>query len=76
MPYSYTVKHAFAHRGVWYTRRNQDEVATLPRAVRDPLIEQGKIVEHHHVPAENAPEASPEPVEEESTHHEEGDSDR
>lgn len=63
MPYRYTVKHAFAHEGDWYTRRNQDDVANLPRAVRDPLIEQGKIIEHHvaaeDVAASEAPELEP-----------------
>lgn len=41
----YQVKHAFAHEGVWYSTRNADEVATLPRDIRDPLIAQGKLVE-------------------------------
>lgn len=63
MPYRYDVRHAFAHGGRWYTRRNAAEVAELPRKVRDPLISQGKLVEHH-VPADSEESAGdPEPEE-------------
>lgn len=58
MPYSYTVRHAFSHDGKWYSRSNAAEIASLPRSVRDPLIEKGFIVEHHHDPAEE-PEETP-----------------
>jgi hypothetical protein len=47
MPYIYTVRHAFSHDGRYYTRGNADEIASLPRKVRDRQLEQGNIVEHH-----------------------------
>ena len=52
MPYRYGVRQAFASDGKWYSRRNADEIAALPRAVRDPLIERGAIIEYHESPAE------------------------
>jgi hypothetical protein len=51
MALTYTIHHAFAQGGQWYTRGNEDEVKALPREVRDRLIELGRITEHGTAPA-------------------------
>lgn len=42
---TYTIRHAFAHEGTYYTAANADEVKALPRAVRDEHIKLGFLVE-------------------------------